>query len=91
MLPINDPLIATIIICGMFYLVVEAIHFICYFLFQRKKFMSWWNGTPVQEDYTHMYLYTYDYRGRVVRWTINSKWLFNNPKSCFYRGEKNDE
>lgn len=50
--------------------------------------MSWWNNTPVQEDSDHMYLYTYDYRGRVIRWTINPKWLLDNPKSCFYRGDK---
>lgn len=89
MLPINDPMLLVIIIFGLFYLTFEAIYFVCYFLFNRKKFMSWWNNTPVQGDSSRMYLYTYDYRGRVVRWTINSKWLSDNPKSCFYRGEDN--
>lgn len=83
MLPINDSMIAVIVICRMFYFILEGIHFVCYFLFQRKKFMSWWNDKPVQEYSDHMYLYTYDYRGRVIRWTINSKWLLDNPKSCF--------
>lgn len=88
MLPISDPMIAIIVICGLFYFILESINFVCYFLFQKEKFMSWWTDTPVQEDYTHMYNPTYNYRGFVVRLTLNMRWVYHNPKSCMYRGDK---
>ncbi len=68
-----DPEILIIIFLGGFYFILEGVVLLIRFVFERKEFMSWWEGKPVQQDEHTMYCPTYNRLGQVTSLTLNMK------------------